>query len=118
MTSLVACLGNEAGTAKHLEGIINKQEWGNIIVVCEKESKGLIKTNKKIEYIMIDSNKFLQDIVKELKEKLESKIKEVEVAINLVSGSGKLHMATLSALLKIGLGIRLVALTINGVKEI
>jgi len=36
----------------------------------------------------------------------------------MTSGSGKEHMALLSALLKLGLGIRLVSFTNNGIKEL
>jgi hypothetical protein len=49
---------------------------------------------------------------------LKDKIKGTEVALNLVSGTGKEHMAILAALLKLGVGIRLVALTKEGFKEI
>ena len=41
-----------------------------------------------------------------------------EAAVNLISGNGKEHMAVISALMKLGLGIRLIALTPNGIKEI
>ena len=47
-----------------------------------------------------------------------TKIKDSEVAVNFVSGTGKEHMALLSALLKLGIGIRLLALTKEGVTEI
>ena len=42
----------------------------------------------------------------------------METAVNLISGDGKEHMALLSALLKLGVGIRLIALTKEGVKEV
>ena len=51
-------------------------------------------------------------------QKLKEKISGIEVGLNIVSGSGKEHMALISALLKLGIGIRLVALTSNGVKEV
>ena len=60
----------------------------------------------------------MQDIVKDIHKQLQGKIDDLEVAVNLVSGEGKEHMALLSALMKLGLGIRLIALTKNGVEEI
>ena len=54
-----------------------------------------------------------KDIIEQLKDKVEG-----EVALNIVSGTGKEHMALLSALLKLGLGIRFIALTKDGVEEI
>ena len=41
-----------------------------------------------------------------------------EVGLNFISGTGKEHMALLSAVLKLGIGIRFFALTKDGVKEI
>jgi len=38
--------------------------------------------------------------------------------LNIVSGDGREHMAIISALLQLGLGIRLVALTKEGVRVI
>ena len=52
------------------------------------------------------------------KKSLDGKIYDLDVALNMVSGTGKEHMAILSALLKLGLGIRLMAVTKNGVVEL
>ena len=57
-------------------------------------------------------------MAKELKEKLTGKIKGIEVAVNFVSGEGKEHMALMSALLKLGIGVRFVALKPDGIEEI
>jgi len=49
---------------------------------------------------------------------LKGKIRGIEAAVNLISGTGKEHMAIMSALLKLGLAIRFVTLTDSGVREI
>jgi len=49
---------------------------------------------------------------------LKGKIKGTEVAINLVSGIGKEHMAIISAVLKLGVGVRFMAITAEGIKEL
>ena len=59
-------------------------------------------------------NELREDILKNLK----GRIKDVEVDVNFVSGTGREHMALMSALLKLGTGIRLKALTKEGVEEI
>jgi len=41
-----------------------------------------------------------------------------EVGLNIVSGAGKDNMALISAIMKLGLGYRLVAYTKDGVVEI
>ena len=56
----------------------------------------------------------IEDVVKQL----SGKLKGFEVALNLASGSGKEHMAIISALIKLGVGFRLVVLTKEGIKEI
>jgi len=117
MVELVACLSAGKGTWAHVNRLINEQEWDNIFLIAD-EFAADFKIEKKIELVAIDSNKFLAEIVDDIRNKLKDKIKGVEVALNLVSGSGKEHMAVLSALLKLGLGIRLVALTKEGVREV
>jgi len=60
----------------------------------------------------------LLELVEDIKKQLKDKISGTEVALNLVSGTGKEHMAILSAILKLGLGLRFIALTKDGVKEV
>ena len=76
--------------------------------------------NKKdnMEFIVVNSKLSIELLIDKIKSQLEGKIKGTEVALNLASGSGKEHMALLSALLKLGVGIRLVSFTNNGIKEI
>jgi hypothetical protein len=67
---------------------------------------------------VIDPSKFLPELVEDLKNVLKGKINGLEVGVNFISGSGKEHMALMSALQQLGIGLRLVALTKDGVKEI
>ena len=65
----------------------------------------------------------LDDEFLDLKKEIISKIRErigtgFEVSLSLASGNGKEHMALMSALLKLGIGIRFIALTKEGVEEI
>ncbi|MBR9691988.1 hypothetical protein GOV06_04320 [Candidatus Woesearchaeota archaeon] len=118
MTSLIACLSSGKGTWAHLSKVIEGQEWDNIFLITDDFGVKNFSTEKKVEYIIIDSNKFLSEIIKDIQAQLENKIADTEVALNLISGTGKEHMAILSAVLKLGLGIRQVALTPDGVKEV
>ncbi len=118
MTELIACLSEETGAREHLRRLINQQDWEKVIVISTKSSKEGFNVNKNVEFIIIDNKKFLPELVKEIKDNLSQKIKGIEVGLNIISGSGKEHMALLSALLKLGLAIRLVALTKEGVKEV
>ncbi|RMD67607.1 hypothetical protein D6817_01095, partial [Candidatus Pacearchaeota archaeon] len=67
----------------------------------------------------VDTSKDLVSLQKELKEKLKNALDTgFEVALNIASGNGKEHMALLSALLTIPVGVRFVAYTKNGLEFI
>ncbi|MEE9525195.1 MAG: hypothetical protein V3V78_01140 [Candidatus Woesearchaeota archaeon] len=118
MTSLIASVGSGKGTWSHLQQVIEKQEWDNVYLITDEFGKENFKPNKQVEFIMINSNSILENLVEDIKQQLQNKILDTEVAINLISGTGKEHMAILSAVLKLGLGIRQMALTPDGIKEI
>lgn len=118
MTELVACLSTGKGTWGHVNRIIKEQEWEKVILITNDFGKENFTSEKPAEFIVIDSNKGIKDIRDELVEKLRAQIKGLEVAVNIISGSGKEHMAILGALLKLGVGIRPIALTKDGMEEI
>ena len=117
MTSLIASLGKDPATIAHVNEVIKKQDWEKIYIITETTPNSIIKKDN-IEFIIINSNQILEQLAENIRLKLKEKITDLEIALNLVSGNGKLHMAVLSALLKLGLGIRLVAITPSGIKEI
>lgn len=119
MTTLVACLSTGKGTWGHISQLISNADWEKIVLITPFGSEKF-SAEKPVEFIEIDENKFLPELIEDIKKQLEKKLSfsDTEVAVNLISGSGKEHMAILSALLKLGLGIRLVALTKEGVKEV
>lgn len=118
MTDLVAFLGTGKGTSEHVKRVIEGEEWENIFLITDKNHKDSLKTSKKVQFIIINTEKYLTEMVEEIKDKLKGKINGFEVGVNVVSGTGKEHMALLSALLKLGLALRFVALTTKGVKEV
>ena len=118
MTSLIACISAGKGTWAHVARLIEEHEWDSIFLITNDFGKKNFKPTKKAEFIVIDSTTFLPELTEELRSKLAGKITDTEVALNFVSGNGKEHMALLSAVLKLGLGIRLTALTTEGVKEL
>lgn len=110
---LVALLSSGKGTWGQVSGLIKQQEWENIILVGDSFARKFT-VQKKHEFI-----EFRQDnIVKmkqELMEKLKKVVKGTEVALSIASGDGKEHMALISALLSVPVGIRFTALTKDGV---
>lgn len=110
---LVALLSSGKGSWAQVSGLIREGDWDGIILIGDNFAKKFT-TGKKHEFVEIkDSNliEMKQDILK----KLKSKFKGTEVALSIASGSGKEHMALISALLSIPVGIRFTALTKEGI---
>ena len=114
MTELIALLSTGKGTWAQVAGVIKHQEWDNIILIGNEFAKKFtVEGNKKCEFIEIKSSR-LTEIKEELEKKLKGKIKGTEVALSIASGDGKEHMALISALLSLPVGVRFTALTKNG----
>lgn len=118
MTSLIACASSGKGTWGHVAKLISDHEWEKIYLITDDFGVHNFKPEKHVEFIIIDPAKYLPELIECIKKQLEGKIKDFEVALNIISGSGKEHMAILSALLKLGIGVRLIALTTEGIKEV
>ena len=118
MTELVACLSTGKGTWGHVGRLIQDNSWDKIILITNEYGKENFTKNEKTEFLVINVNQGLKELRDDIYTKLKEKIKDTEVAVNFISGSGKEHMALISALLKLGIGIRLIALTKEGMEEI
>lgn len=118
MADLIACIGTGKGTWAHVLRIIDEQEWGTIFIVTNAFGQENFKCRKDVSYIVIDEEQQLPDLIQSLKAQLSGKIGFGDIAINFISGTGKEHMALLSACLQLGVGIRLIALTKNGIQEV
>jgi len=117
MTSLVACLSTGKGTWGHVSRLIQDEKWDKVFLITNDFGKENFQKTNNTEFILIDSNHGLKELQEEIYSKLKNNL-DGEIALNIVSGTGKEHMALLSALLKLGLGIRLIALTKEGIQEI
>lgn len=118
MNNLVACLSTGKGTWGNVKRIIEEKKWENVFLISNDFGKENFKIETKCEIIVIDSKKPMNELIDDIKKGLDNKIKDTEVALNLISGSGKEHMALISAIMKLGLGFRLIALTTEGIKEL
>ena len=58
------------------------------------------------------------EVNQEFLKKLKGKINGTEVALSIASGDGKEHMALISALINLPVGIRFAALTAEGVIDL
>lgn len=114
---LIALLSSGKGTWAQVAGLIKYGEWDKIILLGDDFAKQFT-AEKKFEFIRIDLNKKLKELKDEFQNKLKGKIDGTEVALSISSGDGKEHMALISALINLPVGIRFAALTREGVIDL
>jgi len=118
MTDLIAWISSGKGTVAHVQRVIEGEEWEKIYLLTNEEFKVDVPNGGNIEIVLVDNSKMLPEMIEDIKTALKDKVKMMETAVNIISGDGKEHMALMGALLKLGVGIRFVAFTKEGVKEI
>ena len=118
MTYLIACLSSDEKSWGHVERLVKEQDWAKILLITNDFGKKNFKSQKEINFVVVDFQKPVFELISDIQKGLTGKITDLEVALNLVSGNGKEHMAILSALLKLGVGVRLMAVTKEGVREL
>ncbi len=114
---LISLLSSGKGTWAQVSGLIKYGEWDKIILLGDEFARQFT-SEKKFEFIRIDLNKKLKDLKEEFQQKLKGKIDGTEAALSIASGDGKEHMALISALINLPIGIRFAALTRDGVIDL
>jgi hypothetical protein len=118
MAQLVALLSKGEGTWGQIAGLIKKGKWDKIILIGTSFAKNFNIEGAEYEMIEVDLGKPLSLLKKEILEKLKPKLDNdfnSEVVLSIASGDGKEHMALISALLSIPVGVRFTALTKEGI---
>jgi hypothetical protein len=111
MTSLIACLTTGKGGWAHVSELMASADWEKVYLVTNDFGVKNFKSNRKFEFVVIDPDAPLDAIKNAIINQMKGKIKDLEAAVNLSSGTGKEHMALLSAVLNLGLGMRMVEVT-------
>lgn len=114
---LVAFLGDDRETWGQVTGLINHGEWEKIILVKSKSSEEY-NSPKPADIVKVDTSKPLVELKEDIINKLRTKFVGFDAHVSIASGTGKEHMALISALLSVPVGIRLVVFTKNGVEII
>jgi len=114
---LIALLSTGKGTWGQVSGLIKYGEWDKIILLGGDFAKQF-SIEKKFEFIKVDLDKKLKELRDEFSQKLKGKIDGTEVALSIASGDGKEHMALISSLINLPVGIRFAALTKDGVIDL
>ena len=120
MTQLVALLSTGKGTWAEVASLINKTEFDEVFILTNAFGKDKFTNlpDKKVEVFVVDFDKDVLNLVKDMHSALQAHIKFGDVAINISSGQGKEHMALFSAMIKLGVGIRLVTISNNEIQEL
>ncbi len=116
MTHLVACLSTGKGTWLEVSSLINAYNWDSVYLITNNFGKENFKPKDNTKLILINPEKSIEEIKQTIYNELKDKLSG-DVGINLSSGSGKEHMALMSALMKLGTGLRLITFD-KEIKEI
>ena len=118
MAQLVALLSKGEGTWGQVSGLIKRGEWEKIVVIGSSYARNFLVEDAQFDFVEVDLEKPLVALKNELVEKLKPRLDSdfnSEVALSVASGTGKEHMALVSALLAIPVGVRFTALTKDGI---
>ena len=119
MATLVALLSTGKGSWGQVAGLIKKGEWERIILLGPAFAREFTMPGETFDFIEFDATKSLIPLKKELLSKLKPKLDNLdfgaEAVLSIASGNGKEHMAIISALLSVPVGVRFTALTKEGV---
>jgi len=118
MTEFLGILSTGKGSWTEITKIIDQYQFSRVFLLTNSFGKEKYKPNDITELIVLDFSKSTEQLMVDMVSSLKEKISGEELAVNFASGSGKEHMALVSALIKLGVGFRLVTLTPEGVKEI
>lgn len=118
MATLICCLSTGKGTWLKVMDVIKNHHWDKIFLVTNEFGKEKFRAEKPSEFLIIDNEADVKSIMKQIKNNLQNRIHDFEVALNIDSGPGKEHMALISALVQLGLSIRFVSVENNRLVEI
>lgn len=114
---LIALLSSGKGSWGQVSGLMAHRDWEKIILLGD-DFASKFSHEKDFEFIKVSIDKRLQELKEEFSKKLKGKIQGTEVALSIASGDGKEHMALISALINLPVGIRFAALTKEGVVDL
>ena len=108
MTELIALLSTGKGTWSDVAKIIKSQPWEKVLIITNEFGKDF--RADKAEVLVTDFSMPITELKNNIHALLKNKIAGLEVAVHMISGTGKEHAALLAAILSLGTGIRLVAI--------
>lgn len=123
MAHLIACLGS-GYELTNINKIVESKLFDKVYMITNDfgEQNYIlphVDPHVKIHFVKLDFTKPTEELVPELyallkKHFMNDKIQELDMAVNIASGTGKEHAIIISTLMKLGYGIRLVDLDKDG----
>jgi hypothetical protein len=123
MAHLIACLGSGKDTWEGLNSILASGLFDKIYLVTGRDVHDYVmphlKSGVTVEMLRLEYTKPSEELVPELyaalkKHFTQDKIQDLDIAVNIMSGTGKEHAIVISTLIKLGYGIRLIELDKDG----
>ena len=105
------------GVGKGTWGIVKRicsEEWDSIIIFGNQWAKDTFKSDASFKWVVLDDQEDSCQLVDAIESVFESDLGEIY--INLSSGSGREHIALLSALVKNGKTFKTVCVCDDGIK--
>lgn len=114
--NLVIFLSDEKESLGQISALLNRFEYEKAIIVKDKKTEKQFNDDK-IVFVEVDCASDLFSLKSEMQQKLKRELaSEFEVALSIAAGKGKEHMALISALLAIPVGVKFIVYTKNGVE--
>jgi hypothetical protein len=120
MAHLIACIGNDSNIDS-VNKIISSKMFDKVYVVgglnINYHAPNIAGVH--VNVLKINFSNALEEIVPELyvilkRNFTQDKVQDLDIAVNISSGTGKEHSVVISTLMKLGYGIRLVDLDKHG----
>lgn len=118
MTQLIAYLSTGKGSWSQLSKLISSYKWDKVFLLTNQFGKDKYSPLNNTELIVLDLEKDTKTLQEKIYASIKGKVSGAEVAINLTSGSGKEHMALITSVLKLGVGLRFVDYINNKCEEL
>ena len=110
---LVTVLSTGKGSWNQVYNLISSNKWSRVLILTNEFGRDHFSYNQneektEVRLYVFDFNKDIEELANDIYSKLKDEINDISVGLNIFSGDGKLHMAVLYALIKMGVGIELV----------
>lgn len=117
MAKLIALLSSGKGTWGPVNSLMKVEKWDHIYLICNEFAYNNFDVKpEQVTKLKFDEKK-LDNSMEKISDFLKKSVKDIDVAVNLNSGTGMEHMALVSTILKSGLGIRFVYADYDELKE-